>query len=344
MLSNPGRLLSAILMGNTLVNVAAAAVSAQVARGLMPGALGTGLGILVMTFLILVIGEITPKTLARYNNERWAVLSAPFISPLTRGAVLLTRILDRLSLKAETGRHLNRGEIITLVEMARDDGVVGEEALVAGAVLSLGDRQCQSVMVPRREVVVMRTEWSLARMQAEARSNPFMKYPLVRGPGEEILGMTHIRDLLGIEKLVVRSVDFFPETASLDHALREIRKSGNGLGVVVDEYGDWSGILTENDILVRGVFDSASSRMPAGVKRRRDGFLVPAGLSLESLGRILGETPVSRWAESCGGFVEELSGRIPGPGESYRSGNLEFRVESATGSRINHIFVRRIEG
>ncbi len=344
MLSKPGRLLSAILMGNTLVNVAAGALSAEVTRTLIPGALGFGLGVLVMTFILLVLGEITPKTFARYNNEKWAVLAAPFISPVTRITAPLTRLLERMSIKAETGRHLSRNEIITLVELARGDGVVGEEALVAGAVLSLGDRQCQSVMVPRREVAVMRMEWSLDRMQFEARSNPFMKYPLVEGPGEEILGMSHIRDLLGIEKLVIRSVEFFPETASLDHALREIRKSGNGLGVVVDEYGDWSGILTENDILARGVFDSAGSMMPAGVRRRRDGFLVPAGLSLESLSRIVGETPVSRWAESCGGFVEELSGRIPGPGESFTSGNLEFRVESATGSRINHILVRRIRG
>lgn len=342
-LAHPGRLLAAILMGNTLVNVAAGAVSAMVTRSIVSSAWGFGAGVLVMTFLLLVLGEITPKTIARYSNERWALFAAPFISPMTRLAAPVTRMLERLSLRSDTGRHLNRSEIITLVEMARGDGVVGEEALVAGAVLSLGDRQCQSVMVPRSETVVMRMDWSLERMQQEARSNPFMKYPLVEGPGELIRGMIHVRDLLGLEKIVVRSVEFFPETAPLDHALRELRRGGGGIGIVVDEYGDWSGMLTENDILARGVFDPAGSMMPAGVRRRRDGFLVPAGLPLESLERMVGESPVSRWAESCGGYVEELSGRIPGPGESFRSGNLEFRVESATGSRINHILVRRVE-
>ncbi len=341
-LGNPGRLLSAILMGNTLVNVAIGAVSATVTRAVFPGALGFGLGVLVMTFVLLVLGEITPKTFARYNNEKWALLAAPVISPVTVLAAPLSRLLEKMSIKAETGRHLNRDEIITLVEMARGDGVVGEEAIVAGAVLSLGDRQCSSVMVPRRETVVMRMEWSLARMQTEARSNPFMKYPLVEGPGEEIRGMIHIRDLLGTEKVVIRGVEFFPETASLDHALRELRRNSGGLGVVVDEYGDWSGIITENDILARAVFDPAGALIPVGVRRRRDGFLVPAGLALESLARIVGEAPESRWAESCGGFVEEMSGRIPGPGESFRTGNLEFRVESATESRITHLLVRRV--
>lgn len=342
-LSHPGRLLSGVLMGNTLVNVAIGTVSASVTRALFPGPLGFGLGVLIMTFILLVLGEITPKTLARHNNERWALSAAPLIRPVTLAAAPVTRLLERMSLRTETGRHLNRNEIITLVEMVRGDGVVGEEALVAGAVLSLSDRQCQSVMVPRREVVVMRMDWSLARMQAEARSNPFMRYPLVRGPGEEILGMTLVRDLLGLEKLEIREVCFFPETAPLDKALKDLRKSDGGLGVVVDEYGDWSGILTENDVLARAVFDPAGGLMPPGVRRRRDGYLVPAGLSLESLGRLVGETPDARWAESCGGYVEEISGRIPGTGESFRSGGLEFRVESASPGRVNHILVRRVE-
>ncbi len=342
-LSRPGSLLSGVLMGNTLVNVAIGTVSASVTRALFPGPAGFGAGVLVMTFVLLVLGEITPKTVARHNNERWALFAAPLIRPVAAAAAPVTRLLEKISLRTETGRHLDRNEIITLVEMARGDGVLGKEALVAEAVLSLGDRQCQSVMVPRSETAVMRMEWNLVRMQEEARSNPFMRYPLVHGPGEDIRGMTLVRDLLGLGRLRIREVCFFPETAPLDQALKDLRKGEGGLGVVVDEYGDWSGILTENDILAKAVFDPAGGLMPPGVRRRRDGYLVPGGLSLESLSRLVGEVPEARWAESCGGFVQEISGRIPGPGESFRSGGLEFRVESASRGRVNHILVRRVE-
>jgi CBS domain containing-hemolysin-like protein len=329
-------------MGNTLVNVAAGAISASIAREILPGALGFGLGVLVMTFLLLVIGEITPKTFARYNNEKWVVLAAPVLAPITFLAAPLARVLEGVSLKTESRSHLNRDEIIALVEMARGDGVVGEEALVAGSLLSLGDRRCQSVMVPRREATVMRKEWSLATMQNEARANPYMKYPLVEGPGEEVKGMIHVRDLLGAGELLVRDALFFPETAPLDETLRELLANRGTLGVVVDEYGDWSGIVTESDVLAKAVFGSTGAQLPAGVTRRRDGFLVPAGLSLASLGRMVGETPESRWAESCGGLVEEISGRIPATGECFRNGNLEFRIESSSGRRVNHILVRRV--
>lgn len=329
-------------MGNTLVNVAAGALSASMSRSLLPGPAGFGLGVLAITFLLLVLGEITPKTVARYNNERWAVIAAPLLSPFTLLVSPVAGLLAKVSPRRDPAGHLNRDEIITLMGMARGEGVVGEEALVAGALLSLRDRRCPSVMVPRRDTRVMRAEWTLERMRHEARANPFMGYPLVEGPREEVRAVIHVRDLLGAGKVIERKPLFFPETGTLDEALRRLREERGAMGIVIDEHGDWSGIITQGDILAKAVFSSTMAALPPGVSRRRDGYLVPAGLPLDSLARILGEVPGSRWAESWGGLVEELSGKIPGPGESFRTGNLEFRVESSTDRRINHILVRRV--
>ncbi|NLP05582.1 HlyC/CorC family transporter, partial [Candidatus Fermentibacteria bacterium] len=322
LLGNPDRLLSAILVGNTFVNVMASMVGASIQNSLLPGGIGLASGVFVMTLVLLVFGEITPKVFAKANAvEMSRRISAPVsfvVTILTPFSWLLARISDasvRLAGGGGRNKPLSENEIISLLELGRDEGVLGPEARVTISLMKLGDSQCREAMLSRSEVTVLRAGWPRERMIEVVASTEYTRYPLLEGPGDRVAGFVDSRDLLArdLKTVPVRQIACFPENAPLDRVLDELRGSTDPLGAVFDEYGDWTGLVTVDDILEFAVFHSLSGSrdLPEGVTRRGRGFAVPGGLRLEKLELLTGIAPAARHAETCAGLVQELTGRIP---------------------------------
>lgn len=349
LLRDPGRLLGTILLGNTFVNVAASSVAAAITAEILPGSLGMGLGVLVMTFLLLIVGEITPKTIARNNNRAWAEAVFPVMAVLQKllspAAAFLKHPADELD-RHLPGRDSPGGyrtaELNILMELAREEGFLGGEADTASAILELDHRSCVSAMVPREEVVSMQSDWTMDRMVREARNTTHTVYPFVDARTGRMSGVVDVRDLLGAEEFLVREVPFFPETARLISVFKTIREAESSIGAVVDEYGDWTGIISVTDILERAVFAGAPGDfLPEGVTRSGNDYVVPANLPVDVLAVLLGAPELSsRYAESCGGLLQELTGRIPGKNEEVIHMGYAFRILEKRGNALKKILIR----
>jgi putative hemolysin len=351
-LLDPGTLLTSLLLGNTFVNVAASSVAAAITAEIIPGSLGIGIGVLVMTFLLLVAGEISPKTFARRRNREWIETASHFLgfllwvmSPLAKLLTHPATVADRLLPGREGSDSYRETELFILMEMARDEGVLGGEAATAIAILELDERHCVSAMVPRNRVVPFMSDWSVERMAEEAALSMHTAYPLVDSATGRMTGLVDVRDLLGTGEFKLRSVPFFPESARLSRVLSDLRASKASIGAVVDEYGDWTGIISVTDVLSRAVFSgSPGAPLPEGVTRSGRGFIVSADLPVDVLSGLLdSEKLAARYAESCGGLLQEVTGRLPGEKETIHYSGFTFRVLEAKGTTLLKIFVEKTE-
>ncbi|MCD4709062.1 MAG: CNNM domain-containing protein [Candidatus Sabulitectum sp.] len=352
LLIDPGRLLTSILLGNTFVNVAASSLAAGITADLIPGTLGLGIGVLVMTFLLLVLGEISPKTLARRRNREWVEASARIMGLALRllspAAKLLTHpaeFADRFFPGREGADSYMTAELYILMEMARDEGILGGEAATAVAILELDERHCVSAMVPREKVHFLMSDWSIDTLKEEAAKSFHTAYPYIDHSTGLMTGVVDVRDLLGKDKFTIREVPFFPESARLNRVLSDLRAFGCRMGAVVDEYGDWTGIISVADILERAVFaGSAGVPLPEGVNRSGHGFLIPASLPVDTLATLMNSESLSaRYAESCGGLLQEVTGRLPARGEVIEHSGFTFRIIEVHANSLERIMVERTE-
>jgi CBS domain containing-hemolysin-like protein len=356
LLARPDRLLSSILLGNTLVNVAASSVAAVLLADLMPGGWGLGLSVVGMTFVLLVFGEISPKVLSAEHAQFISVRVAPFVGILVSLTSPISSLLSRISglaVRVSGASHeqkpLSEAEMVSLLELGHREGVLGSEALVTVALLTLGDRQCREAMVPRSGVTAVRTGWTRERTLGLISATRFTRYPLLDGPSDRVTGFVDSRDALtspAEADLPVYWMASFPENATLESVLAELRSGCAPIGAVFDEYGDWAGIVTVEDILDYAVFHSMGSgkELPDGVHRSGGGFLVPGDLRLDALSRLLDVVLDAEFAETCAGLLEESTGRIPEQGEVITGSGLVMTVISRNGPRIESVLVRRAPG
>ncbi len=348
LLENPGSLLTTILLCNTFVNVAASSIAAGITAALLPGPLGMTVGVLAMTFLLLVIGEISPKRMARSRNRRWAEAAAPLmvilVKVFSRGSAFLrypAEFLDRIVPGRDRDGIYREAELNILMEMAREEGFIGGEADIASAILELGERNCASAMVPREQVVFFMEDWSPERMEEEAISTGHTAYPVVNPETGRMTGVVDVRDLLGRGEFKLKDVLFFPETARLNRVLEKLRATGGGISAVVDEYGDWSGIVSVTDILERAIFAGTPSlSLPEGVSRKGDSLVIPGDLPVDVLASLLElDHFQSEYAESCGGLLQELTGKLPVEGEEIIHQKVSFKVLKTKGKAVSLILV-----
>jgi CBS domain containing-hemolysin-like protein len=351
MLEHPDLLLSTILLGNTVVNVVASALAAMLVADYLGGSLGMGVSVLGMTFLLLVAGEISPKTLAVHHAEAWTRRAAPPVATLISVSRPVTRLLSHLgsyplrhvSTRSAADDSLDRSEMVSLVELGRLEGVLGEEARPTLALMNLDHISCKHAMIPRNDAVTVRTDWPASRVEAAVRETSHTRYPVVDGPEEKVVGYVMARDVLapGRRTVAVHAIPAFPETVSARRVLKGLRRTGAEIGAVFDEYGDWSGIVTVDDVLEIALFQGVAEEgeLPPGVVRRAGRLDVPGSLGVEALSRLTGVDLQAQYATTCAGLLEEVSGRIPAVGERIATQGLVFQIREADGRRVLRVRV-----
>jgi putative hemolysin len=375
LVANPNRFLSAVQIGVTTTALLSSAFGAVTLSDSLAHTLEDAgmqhtwahvIGFLVVTLLIayvtLVVGELAPKRVALQRAESTASAVAP---TLDRFARLMRPVIWGLSISTDVVVRLLGGdpnvnrERITEEELR--DLVTAHEALsrderrLIDEVFEAGERQLREVMVPRTEVEFLDATWSISRAVKLAAATPHSRFPIVRGSHDEVVGFVHLRDLYsptGTARRgakvgdLAREVLMLPATKRVLPALSEMRKSGDHLAVVVDEYGGTAGIVTLEDLIeeligeIRDEYDVEED----DAKRLRGGDIEVDGLLnlddfADETGRELPEGPY----ETVAGCLMSQLGRLPRQGDAVEIGGMRLKVTKMDARRVARVRVTLLD-
>jgi putative hemolysin len=349
---HPERSLSTAMMGVTIAHIVAASVATWALLGVL-GSWAPILVTLVLTPVMLVFGEIIPKTIARewatslilrlYAPLTWAaVLLAPFVA--FAHAVVSAVLRPFGAGRADTRQFVSREELKALLQLEPGEAdVTSQEAEMIDKIFDLGDTTVREVMVPLVEVAMLPEEASPADAIALIRQRGFSRIPIYRARETSVVGVVTAMDLLsrgaGARRLgdLMRQPYFVPETKRIDDLLREMQRNRIHLAVVVDEYGGSTGIVTLEDILeqIVGEIQDEHDRTPASVDRLPDGsYLVAARTNIDELNEALDWTLPKQDYETVAGLVLATLGRIPRTGEEFPIPGYTITVLDADARRV----------
>ncbi|UCG39229.1 MAG: HlyC/CorC family transporter [bacterium] len=360
----PSALLTSILIGNNLVNIFASALATDIASRIFENR-GLAVAVGVMTLVILVFGEITPKVMARRYAEGIVLISAYCLAvfyyltwPLTRLFTGITYGLIRLTGgdPSQDFTTVKADELQFLVALsAREGGIEKYPAHLIDRVLRFQDKTVKDAMVPRTEVVALEVSDSLEKIFQVVNESGHSRLPVYRESMDEMVGVFHVKDLL-VEPVQrwdsfrlsdhLHTPYFVPESAHLGRAIREFQKKRIHLAVVVDEFGGTEGVITLEDILEElvGEIQDEFDREVVMMRRLPSGALEVSGLTpVDDLKKIFpdwgGEIP----AKTVGGFIMELTGRVPAAGETVYWEGLRFTILGSSERQIKRVRVESLK-
>jgi len=350
----PQELLITILVGNNLVNVLASALATRIAYRLTDqGGLAFVVGI--MTLVILIFGEITPKTLAQRHSAWLSARVAPVLylldvvlKPVNRVLGLLTRLL---SSDGRPDLPVTEEDLLFMLRLAHRHAELPREArLMMESVLRFHHAVAREVMIPRTMVAMVAVDWDLIRLKSFIASTPHSRFPVVDDSPDDIVGVLHAKHLMGLDptaswRHVVVPPLFVPEGRLLPDLLQDFRRTGQHLAVVLDEYGGFSGIVTLEDALelvVGEIEDEFDQDLETAVVEDAEGWVVPGFLSLRRLeGLVERAIEEPEEIESVGGLIAHLEEGEVVPGTTAWWDDLELVVEATDGGRPTRVRVRR---
>jgi putative hemolysin len=373
---DPGRFLSTVQIGITLVGVLSGAFSgatlgARLSEWLgtqgfsqsVSDTLGVGLVVVAITYLSLILGELVPKQVALRDPERVAARVAPAMSLLSKVGAPLVFLLDisgkavlrLLGQKGESEERVTEEEVRTIIAEAETAGVLerDEREMIAG-VMRLADRSARALMTPRREVEVIDLEDSVEEIREQLRATRRSRLPVQDGEADAIVGVVVVKDLIeflqagdaGELRALVQEAPIVMDTAGSLQVLREIRSSRVHMALVFDEYGHFEGIITPGDVLeaIIGAFQEEEEDEPAIVPRADGSYLVAGWMQVDEFSHELG-IPIPRDADfqTVAGFILAELNHLPNVGESFDKGHWRFEVVDLDGRRIDKILVSRID-
>ena len=353
-IENPGKLLSTILIGNNIVNLSASSLATTWTTRVLGNAfIGFITG--VLTLLILLFGEITPKTLATLQAEKISLAYAPIIYPLTRlltPVIFLVNLLSRgvlflLHVDPDAKPNaMTEQELRTIVDVSHEDGViVSEERKMFYNVFDFGDSQAKDVMVPRIDMSLINVDATYDEVIQAFREDGYTRYPVYENSTDTIIGTLNMKDLILRDPEKTFSVrDEYKGTADL---LMEMKEYAVNLAIVLDEYGATAGMITLEDLLeeivgeIRDEYDADEEEDFKEIVPKRE-YLAKGSAKLDDLNEALDLHLETEDYDSIGGFVIEQLDHLPVPGESCITDNhLKLVVDQVDKNRIElvHIYI-----
>lgn len=373
---DPGRFLSTVQIGITLVGVLSGAFSGAtlgarlsgwlLTQGLPPAAadaLGVGSVVVAITYMSLIVGELVPKRIALRAPESVAARVAPSMLMLSKVSAPLVWLLDRsgrgvlrlLGQQDSAGETVTDEEIRTVLAEAQNAGVIeDEESEMISGVMRLADRTARGLMTPRRDVEVLDLEDSPEEIRTLLRGTPRSRLPVRQGSSDEILGVVAVKDLLGayldtpdaaIEPLM-RNAPAVSDRAGALAVIQTLRKAPAHMVLVYDEYGHFEGIITPGDVLeaVTGVFEQGEEEEPALFQREDGSWLVAGWMPVDEFAAEMGfPLDPDPDYETVAGFVLDTLKYLPSLGESFSAKGWHFEVVDLDGRRVDKLLVRKPE-
>lgn len=357
---NPHKLIITILIGNNLVNIGAASLATVVFMGLF-GSKGVGIATGVMTFLILVFGEITPKTLAIQNAEKISLIVAKpleILSYILTPVVVIFEGLSKLTssmLGSEKEKKLSEEELKTIVTMGREEGILSKEtAEIMQNVLKFEGTKVTEVMTPKAYIEMINGDKKLKDVIKKIIKSSYSRFPVYSKNQDEIIGILDIDDILkylenknlNIKiKSIMRKTFFVPYSKEIDDLLAEFEGKKVPMAIVVDEYGNVDGLITVEDILeeiVGDIFDK-NRREKIYIKKVNKRLIrVDAKTSIEEINKILHLSLEKEHFETIAGFIEHHLKKIPKKGEKIRLKNVLIEVDKVTKQKIKSIKITKL--
>ena len=351
---NPHRLLSTILIGNNIVNVAASALATAVAIGLFPN-YAVGLATGVMTFLILVFGEVIPKSIATRNNiliARMTIYPIYWFSLLFMPLVFFLDFIPKITGKIQRTPSVTEEELMTFVEVVREEGEIKEEEQkLIHNIFEFDDTNASEIMTPRADMFVLEADAPLD-LKAITESG-YTRIPVIEDTIDNVVGILNVKDLLAHQarsqeppdlRRLMRTPYFVPEHKKLDSLLRQFKKRKTHMAIVVDEHGGVSGLITLEDALeelVGEIRDETDKDEPLIIKKKNKEWIVLGKTEIEEVNTIIGmNIPDSAEYDTFSGYILEQIGRIPEVNEELTIGNYDIVVKTKDGNRIKEYLVR----
>lgn len=355
MKSDPHRLLTTILIGNNVVNVGSAALATSVTIRLFPSyAIGVATG--VMTFLILVFGEVFPKSLATRNNvviARMAIYPLYWLSILLFPAIKFLEFIPLLTGKMKKTSKVTEEELMTFVEVVEEEGEIKEEEReFIHNIFEFDDTNASEIMTPRADMFVVDANEGL-NLKVIAKSG-FTRIPVIDSDIDHIIGILNVKDIFMHQATAEQDPDicklmrqpyFVPENKKLDSLMRQFKNRKNHLAIIVDEHGGVSGLITLEDVLeelVGEITDETDKEEPEIIQTGDSEWIVPGKSDIEEVNEALPlDIPDSKEYDTFSGYVLDRIGRIPEEKESLVLDNYTVIVNKMDGNRIKEYIVRR---
>lgn len=369
--TEPGRFLSSVQIGITLVGVLSGAFSgatlgtrlsnALIASGLSPAlsqALGVGGVVVLITYLSLIVGELVPKQIALRAPEGVASRISPLILFISRIAAPIVWILDKsgnivlrlLGQSGESDRGISDEEIRVMLSEARTAGVIepAETEMIAG-VMRIADRSARGLMTPRHEVEAVDVDDAPADVLQKFRDSRRSRLLVREGSDDDIIGVISLRDLLSDDvtdlRPLVQEVPVIREGLPALNVIEELKSSPAHMLLIYDEYGHFEGVVTAMDLLeaIAGDFPEPGDDEPKAVQREDGSWLVAGWMPADEFAEMIGITlPEDRDYQSVAGLVLDRAGVLPDIGAHVTLANWRIEVVDLDGRRIDKLLVTQL--
>lgn len=351
------RLLILILVGNTLVMIAASAIATDMAIKSF-GSYGVGIATGIMTFVLLVFGEITPKAYCAKNSEKIALAFAPvvmFLSklffPLVEMFHLLTHLMTNRSARSK-GPLVTEDELRTIINIGEEEGSIKyEEKEMIQNVFRFDDIPVGNIMLPRIKLFALEENKTVSEIRSIVGEEAFSRIPLYHKNLDNIKGILFTKDLLRAKpddklKDLARPAFFVPETKKINVLFKEMNKQKSHIAIVVDEHGSVTGIVTIEDLIeeVLGeIYDETDEIKDFIVKFDDNTYIVDADLEIKRLNKKLRVLVPGNINRSISAFILEKIGKIPSKGEKISIPGIDFTVEEVQNHKIQKVKIELVQ-
>ena len=356
---NTDKMLSAILIGNNIVNLTASSISTTLTLKIFGSKL-VGIATGILTFLILVFGEITPKNVASKNAEKMALIYIGVISFLV---TLLTPVIFIVNTVAkfvisifnkngDDNNAVTEEELRAMVEYSHEEGIIeNEEKKMIVNVVDFGDTVAGDIMVPRVDMVMVDEKSSYEEILQVFREERYTRIPVYEETPDNVIGILNVKDFLLIEdkenfvmKELLREPLYTYEYKKTSALMMDMRKTGANIVIVLDEYGITAGLITLEDMLeeivgeIRDEFDADEDE---GISKISDlEYLIDGSTNLDDINDRIGLSLSSEEYESIGGLIMEKLGRLPVEGEIINFDNIVLTVKKMYHARIEKVCLK----
>lgn len=357
LVDQPSRMLGAILVGNNVVNIGASSLATSLFMSYF-GASGVGIATAVMTVLVLIFGEITPKSLAAERSENVALrVASPIsiitrlLSPLITVLLWITNGIVRLTGgKADTAQpFITEEELKTMVSVSSEEGVLeDDEKKMIYNVFDFGDAQVKDVMTPRPDMVAVSIDASYEDVMNLFKSERFSRLPVYDGTTDNIKGVLHLKDLFFYDgdftnfhaSEHIRDPYFTYEFKKIAELFNDLRNERLPLAIVLDEYGGTAGVVTIEDLveeIVGDIEDEYDDQIDEIEVIQEDEYIVNGSMRIVFINEMLGINIESEDFDSIGGYVVGEFGRLPDVGETITVDEIEFHILEIEKNRIEKL-------
>lgn len=358
LLSSNKKLISSILVGNNIVNIAATTLATSITISLTGNnSIALAISTIVTTVTILIFGEITPKTLAAQNSEKIALAVTNFISfimfilsPIVFVLSIITNFIIKIFGANDNSNSpfITEAELKTMVNVSHEEGVLEvEEKMMINNVFEFGDSHAKDVMTPRIDIIAIPYTATYEEIIAVFKKEEFSRMPIYKENTDDIVGVIHLKDFVFYENIkpfdindYIREVYHTYESQPTSELFKIMRKEFKSIAIVLDEYGGTAGIVTLEDLIeeiVGEIFDEYDDEEIKIKLIKEHEYAIDGDTKLVDVNEMLGLGLESERYESIGGYVSDIMGYIPQKGEEIEIENIRFVVESDDKNKIDKL-------